>query len=81
MGYLIVVLAHDRHNNRPYAVASEERKNAVEKLGIADEVVVGDPESFAGVLLKYRPDIILLGYDQELPDRETGRLVRELSKA
>lgn len=78
LGYLIVVLAHDSRNKKPYAVPVRQRKKNLEKLKMADRVVVGSPASFAGVVRRYRPDIIVLGYDQKLPDRETQKTVREM---
>lgn len=46
--------------------------------GIADEVVVGDPHGFAQTLRRVTPDILVLGYDQKLPDPETEAAVKEL---
>lgn len=78
MGRLIVVLASDRHNKKPYARPAAERKRNVEKLGIADKVVVGSSRNFAGVVHKFKPDVIILGYDQSLPDEETEKAVKEM---
>lgn|SRR3989338_839080 len=72
LGYLIVVLANDKHNKRTYSVPASQRKKAVEALKIADKVVIGSPKSFVQVVKKYHPNIIVLGYDQRLPDIETG---------
>lgn len=77
LGYLIVVLANDRHNKRPYAISAAKRKKALQNLKIADKVVVGSPKSFVNVLKRYKPNIIVLGYDQRLPDIETGDYARE----
>ena len=77
LGYLIVVLAHDRHNKRAYSVTAAKRKKAFQDLDIADKVVVGSPKSFVGVVKKYKPDIIVLGYDQRLPDIETGDYIQK----
>lgn len=77
LGYLIVVLANDKHNNRSYAVSAKKRKKIVEELDIADKVVIGSPSSFVGVVKKYKPHLIVLGYDQRLPDVETGDYIQE----
>jgi len=77
LGYLVVVLAHEKHNSRGYAVPAAKRKKALQDLGIADKVVVGSSKSFVGVVKKHKPDIIVLGYDQKLPDIETGDYIRE----
>ena len=77
LGYLVVVLAHDKHNRRSYAMPAKERKIMIEKLKIADKVVVGSPKSFVGVVKKYKPNVIVLGYDQKLPDKVTEEYARK----
>jgi D-beta-D-heptose 7-phosphate kinase/D-beta-D-heptose 1-phosphate adenosyltransferase len=77
LGYLVVVLAHDSRNSRHYAVPSKIRKRNVEMLGIADKVVVGHEEKFVNVLKRYKPDYIVLGYDQKLPDEETDEYAKK----
>ena len=66
--YLIVVIAHDSHNiKKSEIIEMERRKVGVEKLGIADEVVIGDSRDFFKVVEKFRPQIVALGWDQKLP--------------
>ena len=67
LGTLVVVIAHDRHNKREYAVPAKTRKKQIENLNIADKVVIGSPTSFVAVVKKYKPQVIVLGYDQKLP--------------
>jgi FAD synthetase len=64
--FLVVVLTNDANNRKPYAVPAEQRKTALERLAIADKVLVGETDDFTAVLRKFRPDIIALGHDQEL---------------
>lgn len=45
---------------------------------MADEVIVGDPDGFAATLRRVTPDILVLGYDQRLPDPETEAAVKAL---
>lgn len=78
LGYLIVVLAHEAHNKRPYAKLAKIRKKNLEKLKIADKVVIGDKDRFFKVLLKFHPDIIVLGYDQEMPDSESIEVANKM---
>ena len=77
LGYLVVVLANDKHNHRSYAMPARKRKTIVEKLKIADKVVIGSPTSFVRIVKKYKPNIIVLGYDQRMPDRETEEYVKK----
>jgi cytidyltransferase-like protein len=75
---LVVVLSHDAHNKKTNARPAADRLRDVQALNIADRVVVGDPDSFANSLRRERPDILVLGYDQRLPDLETEKVVKEL---
>lgn len=75
---LVVVLSNDAHNKKPNAVPAAVRLKWMKKLGLADRIVVGRPGDFAGSLRAEKPDILVLGYDQRLPDEETARAVDEL---
>ncbi|MDD5629559.1 MAG: adenylyltransferase/cytidyltransferase family protein [Elusimicrobia bacterium] len=77
-GRLVVVLAHDAHNHKPNAVPARQRLASLRRLGLADQVKVGSARSFADSLLRERPDILALGYDQRLPDAATEAAVRRL---
>lgn len=75
---LVVVLSNDAHNRKPNAVPAATRKRWIEELGVADKVVVGDAGSFAETLKREKPDILVLGYDQKLPDPETEAAVKKM---
>lgn len=77
LGYLIVVLAHDSHNKRQYAVPAKARRKNLESLKIADKVVIGDKKRFVKVVKNFRPDVIVMGYDQNMPDKETEEYAKE----
>lgn len=64
---LVVVVANDKTvlKKKPLIKPQEERKKSLERLGIADKVVIGDKRDFLKVVKKERPEIIALGYDQE----------------
>jgi len=71
--YLIVVIAHDEtaQRTKKYKIASqEERKKNVEKLRIADKVVIGDERDFMKVVREEKPDVIALGHDQQMKEDE-----------
>jgi len=68
-GKVIIVLTHDLHNRKKNALPARQRKKNLEKEGLADEVVIGDPHDYMKVIRKYDPDIIALGYDQKMPDK------------
>ncbi len=67
LGYLVVVLTHDKNNKKSYAVPAKERKKQITALKIADDVVIGHPTNYMKTVKKINPDIIALGYDQEMP--------------
>jgi glycerol-3-phosphate cytidylyltransferase-like family protein len=75
---LVVVLSNDAHNRKPNAVSAVERKKWIEALGIADKVVIGDSEGFADTVRREKPDVLVLGYDQRLPDPETEKVVLDM---
>ena len=77
LGTLVVVLAHDKHNKRSYAVSAGKRKKMIESLRIADKVVVGSSTGFVGVVKKYKPNVIVLGYDQKIPDKITDDYIKK----
>lgn len=75
---LVVVLANDAHNTKPTAVPAAKRVKALEALRIADRVVVGRADGFVETLRREKPSILVLGYDQSLPDEDTAKAAREM---
>lgn len=75
---LVVVLSNDAHNKKPNAVPAAVRLQRLRALNIADDIIIGDPDGFAATLRRVTPDILVLGYDQRLPDAETEAAVRAL---
>jgi cytidyltransferase-like protein len=77
---LVVVIASDRtaHRTKKYELAPQEtRKANVERLGIADKVVIGDESDFMKVVRDERPDIIALGHDQKADEKALAKLLAE----
>lgn len=66
--YLIVVIARNNTVKKvkgDYPEHSErERMNFIKKSDLADKVVLGNEDNKYRVIIKYKPDIIALGYDQ-----------------
>ncbi|MFH1237180.1 MAG: adenylyltransferase/cytidyltransferase family protein [Candidatus Aenigmatarchaeota archaeon] len=78
--YLVVVIASDRtaRRTKKYELASQEmRKAGVERLAIADKVVIGDERDFMKVVRDERPDIIALGHDQKADEKALAKLLAE----
>jgi L-threonylcarbamoyladenylate synthase len=76
-GRLIVVLTNDRNNRKPYAIPATKRRANLKRLEIADEIIVGDENDCTKVIEKYKPDIVVLGYDQKL-DEKTEQEIRRM---
>ena len=69
LGKLNVVVSNDvinRHKYKEQAVSAETRKKNIEKLKIADKVVIGNKDNRLKTVRDIQPDIICLGYDQKL---------------
>ena len=69
--FLVVVIASDKTLIMKKGTTdrtAEQRRKAIKDLGIADRVVIGDNEDWFRIVEKERPDVIVLGYDQELND-------------
>jgi FAD synthetase len=68
-GSVIAVIARDRvvkELKGKLPLYSERKRLAhVKALGIAEKVVLGDRDYSLGVIKKYEPDLIALGYDQK----------------
>ena len=79
LGYLVVVIANDEHNNKPVPVRAEIRKRNLEKSGIADKIIIGHPDSFVKTVLEQKPNIIALGYDQKLPEDVTEEVLKKMN--
>jgi FAD synthetase len=73
---LIVVVANDRTvlKRKPLIKPQGDRKKALEGLGIADKILIGDKKDFLRVVRRERPDIIALGYDQEFDEKKLEAL-------
>lgn len=70
-GELWVVVARDanvlRIKGRTSAQSETERQRLVEEAFPESRVVLGDPADFLIPVREIAPDLILLGYDQQLP--------------
>jgi FAD synthetase len=76
--YLIVVIARDATVKKIKGflpkLNEKERLQIVGALNLVDKAVLGDKIDWYKVILKYKPDVICLGYDQKTPNDFRGRL-------
>ncbi|MBI1833606.1 MAG: adenylyltransferase/cytidyltransferase family protein [Candidatus Andersenbacteria bacterium] len=82
--YLTVVVSRDGYirdsKRREPSVREEERVEAVTKLAIADEVMLGDEASGYGLLKELSFDVLVVGYDQKPSDTAIRRLLDDAGK-
>ncbi len=80
-GELVVVLAREKNaeeiKNRKPVFSEEERKIIVEALKPVDKVILGDKKNIFKPILKEKPDIIVLGYDQWAKEAEIKKVLKE----
>jgi len=70
-GNVTVIVARDRNVKRIKGRLPDqlegERVHAIAKAFPSTRVVLGDEKDFLQPILEHHPDLILLGYDQQLP--------------
>lgn len=83
-GELIVVVARDStvkaKSGRSPVIPEEERRTIVEELKPVDRAILGyEPPSIRRVIEEYRPDVIVLGYDQDEIEEEVRKVIADLN--
>ena len=80
--YLIVVVARDETvlKVKKHATKNSERKrlSVLKKSGLVDKVVLGSLGNKYVAIGKYKPDVIALGYDQNIFVGELKKKLKEL---
>ena len=72
--FLIVIVARDQNVELIKGVKpthdENERVLRVEKSGIAEKVVLGSKKNKLWIIIEEKPEILCLGYDQEVDEKE-----------
>ncbi len=66
---LVVVVAHDstvKRNKKKLLFPSSVRSSLVNALACVDRVVIGDEKDMMKIVRKEKPDVIAIGYDQDM---------------
>lgn len=81
-GYLVVVVAADsRVVRRKHLIrTAPERAKLLRELPFVDSVVIGDERDMSKVVTEEKPDIVAIGYDQNIEEVK-GILRKAHSKA
>ena len=79
--WLVVVVARDRtvkkRKGKNPIIPEDQRLKMVESLKPVDEAILGDEKDFMETVKKVKPDVIVLGYDQELEERILDRVLKQ----
>ena len=78
---LVVVVSTDKRVKKEKGrliLPSSERKKIIESLRFVDRVIIGSNSDFFNVVEKERPDIIVLGYDQEIDRKELSKRLKKI---
>lgn len=68
--HLTVVIARDKNVQKQLMFNEVERKEIVSSVGIVDLVLLGDLKDYYKVIVQNKPNIICLGYDHKINERE-----------
>jgi len=83
--YLIVVLGRDttikKIKGTPPQLNEKARLEIIAALKMVDKAVLGDKDDWYKPILKYKPAVICLGYDQKEPEGFLEQLKRKNIKA
>jgi len=78
---LVVVVARDKNVEKikgKIPLNNEiERVSAIKNLGIADNVILGNESDFLEPIISEKPEIVVLGYDQEWNEKELEEKIVE----
>lgn len=81
-GKVIVIVARDenvkRIKGKKPVFSEKERKAIIEALKYVDKAVLGDRKDFIKPIVREKPDVIVLGYDQWIGKRELEKKLKEL---
>lgn len=81
--YLIVIVARDktvlRIKKQRTVNSEQERLNILKNSNLADEVALGNLKDKYTVIIKFRPDVIALGYDQKVDLQELKSKLEEFN--
>ena len=70
---LVVVIARDKTKKKQKKKTifnEQERRDLVEQLRVVDEAILGYPDNHLKVILEKRPEVICLGYDHPITEKD-----------
>ncbi len=79
--YLIVVIARDKtkqKQKKSTIFSEQERLHLIKHLRLVDEVVLGYPDNHFRIIKEKKPDVICLGYDHPITERQLSKTLAAL---
>ena len=76
--YLIVVVARDKNvKGKQLTFTQKERLELLNSVELVDKAVLGQGKDRFSIIIKYKPDIICLGYDHSIKRKELKQILEE----
>lgn len=79
--FLIACIARDKNvfkiKNKKTILLENKRKSLVKRCNLIDKVVLGNLDNYLSQILKEKPDIIALGYDQKVFVKELKDYIKK----
>ncbi|MFH1608951.1 MAG: adenylyltransferase/cytidyltransferase family protein [Patescibacteria group bacterium] len=79
--FLIACIARDKNvfkiKNKKTVLLENKRKSLVKKCGLIDKVILGSLNNYLSQILKEKPNIIALGYDQKVFVKELKDYIKQ----
>ena len=79
--YLMVVIARDktkRMQKKKIIFSEDERFELVKGLKVVDEAILGYPDNHFRIIKEKRPDVIFLGYDHKVNEKDLATKLQKL---
>jgi FAD synthetase len=73
---LVVVIARDVNIKKKMVHNEKERKGIVENIKPVDKAILGDKKDFLTPIIKEKPEIVCLGYDQPIKVLELKQMLK-----
>jgi FAD synthetase len=74
---LVVIISRDINVKKTLVHKEEERKGLVESIKFVDKALLGNKNDFLSPIIKEKPELICLGYDQPIKITELKELLKK----
>ena len=74
---LVVIISRDVNVKKSLVHKEDERRGLVESIMYVNKALLGNKKDFLNPIIKEKPDLICLGYDQPIKITELKKLLKE----